>query len=54
MLRLLPDIDETQRKQMPLFCAHYTEVILYAKPPIVKHYCTKMCNGYGLFVQLFA
>jgi hypothetical protein len=38
----MPDIHETQRETHFHTCAHYTEVILPGKMPLVKSNCTKM------------
>jgi len=47
----MPVIHETLGRSKTSACAHYTEIILPAKRPLVKYICTRDPAAYHIFLQ---
>ena len=47
----MPVIHETLGRHKASACAHYTEIILPAKRPLVKYICTRHRGAFHIFLQ---
>jgi hypothetical protein len=47
----MPVIHETLGRHNISTCAHYTEIILPAKRPLVKYICTRDDGAFHIFLQ---